>query len=70
MLEVYGINIFFSIDAPLLLKEYVLYTQLNIDNYGAKLTDMRPAKYSFNLLKKIFIKLMHNPPFPPISNVI
>ncbi len=32
MLKVYGIN-FFSID-PLPLKEYVLYTQLNVDNYG------------------------------------
>ncbi len=34
MLKVYGINIFFPIYPPLPLKEYDLYTQFNIDNYG------------------------------------
>ncbi len=34
MLKVYGINIIYSLTCPLPLKVYVLYTLLNMDNYG------------------------------------
>ncbi len=36
MLKMYRINVFFPLNPPLSLKEYVLYTQLNMNNYHGR----------------------------------
>ncbi len=50
MLKVYRINILFPLTPPSPLKEYVLYTQFNVDNYGQPFRQID----RFSLLHKIF----------------
>ncbi len=48
MMKVYGINVFFSRRPPLLpLKEYVLYTLFNVDNYGWPLSNLAIENYFY-----------------------
>ncbi len=48
MLKVYEINVLFPLTPLLPLKQYVLYTRFNVDNYGWLLSILGPLMVTQN----------------------